>query len=213
MSELAKRIIGAAVFTFIFLLIIYFKSTLLTGLFLLTVLFILLFEVSALVIKNNMQIQSKLFLLFFIYSWITLSVFCIGILLLGNIKQALGLFALTICCDVMSYLGGKSLGRRKLAPFISPGKTVEGAIIGIVSTVVLVTIILMSLNNVAFSYVVMFKVLFLAIIAVVADLLESLLKRMANVKDSGKLFYGHGGFLDRFDSLIIVAPLYFYFFI
>jgi phosphatidate cytidylyltransferase len=107
--------------------------------------------------------------------------------------------------DTLAYLGGRLLGRHKMAPSTSPGKTWEGFVFGTAATVFV-------------AFVAMYKQHFLsipqsivlgAIIAVagpLGDLFESLLKRDAGVKDSGTLLGGHGGMLDRLDAFLFAAP-------
>lgn len=120
-------------------------------------------------------------------------------------------FAVVMMTDTGAYYTGRTLGRHKLAPRISPGKTIEGAIGGLA-----VAILTGFLCKLAFfpeipgaHALAMGAVL--GSIGQFGDLAESLLKRGSNVKDSGKLLPGHGGMLDRVDSLLFCAPvLYFY---
>jgi phosphatidate cytidylyltransferase len=109
----------------------------------------------------------------------------------------------TWIADVSAYLVGSRFGRRKLAPRISPGKTWEGTIAGFIAAGV-VAAALGSLGEMRDVWT--FAVL-VGPAALAGDLLESAVKRRAGVKDSGRLFPGHGGMLDRIDSLIAVALL------
>ena len=106
--------------------------------------------------------------------------------------------------DIFAYLGGKLFGRRKIIPFVSQGKTVEGTIIGLTSTIIISFFIkdLMNFNTID-SLVFGF---FIGIIAFSGDILESFFKRKIGVKDSGKLIPGHGGLMDRFDGYFLVLP-------
>ena len=117
-------------------------------------------------------------------------------------------FCLLWINDIFAYLTGKLLGRHKLFPRISPGKTIEGSIGGLVFTLVSLIIFCHYSNWFSVPYAIG-----LAIIAVVfgtlGDLCESMLKRQAGVKDSGKLIPGHGGILDRFDSVMFSIPFIF----
>lgn len=109
--------------------------------------------------------------------------------------------------DSGAYFVGRKLGRRKLWPEISPNKTVEGFLGGIICAVVF-AIIFQMIEPVSPSYAVLIGVTIIAsIIGQLGDLVESALKRTYDVKDSGKLLPGHGGILDRFDSLLFVLPL------
>ncbi|MFN2636179.1 MAG: phosphatidate cytidylyltransferase [Gemmatimonadaceae bacterium] len=119
---------------------------------------------------------------------------------------------LTWATDVGAYAFGRTFGRKKLIPSISPGKTVEGALGGlglaIVICLVYVRFILMPYAQLGLT--IQGAVLFAIMVSVAAqtgDLAESLLKREAGVKDSSRIIPGHGGILDRFDSLLFVLPI------
>jgi phosphatidate cytidylyltransferase len=115
------------------------------------------------------------------------------------------LFGLVWSCDTGAYFIGRAIGRRKLHPTVSPGKTVEGFVGGIV-VAALVTAVL---GWVLVGLPVPIGLLTGAVTAAIAqagDLAKSLLKRAADRKDSGNLFPGHGGMLDRVDSLLFAAP-------
>lgn len=116
--------------------------------------------------------------------------------------------------DTGGYVAGKKFGRTKLAPTLSPKKTVEGLIGGVVFSVGVAVIYKWAAPEVAFPYgwgTVLGLSAFLALLSPVGDLAESVLKRDAGVKDSGKTGTGHGGVLDRIDSLLFcTAVLYGY---
>lgn len=110
----------------------------------------------------------------------------------------------TWASDTFAFAVGKLKGKNKLCPAISPGKTQEGALGGFIGTIVVAVI---------FSLIFQFSLLhafvigiIIAIAAPLGDLVESILKRVCQVKDSGTLIPGHGGVLDRFDSLLFAAP-------
>ncbi len=112
--------------------------------------------------------------------------------------------------DVFAYLVGSTMGRHKLAPRISPNKSWEGLIAGTLLTVV-TWVVLHYLTDPPLSLAwFVFVGIGISIAAIVGDLFESRLKREAGVKDSGALLPGHGGFLDRFDSLILVSVVAYY---
>lgn len=121
---------------------------------------------------------------------------------------------LTWASDIGAYAVGRLIGRHKLIPSVSPGKTVEGAIGGLLASVLVAWLytrgVLQPIDHLNFKGapwgVMAFGVL-ASIAAQVGDLAESLLKREAGVKDSSHLIPGHGGILDRFDSLLFVMPV------
>jgi phosphatidate cytidylyltransferase len=113
--------------------------------------------------------------------------------------------------DSGAYLIGRKLGKRKLWPEISPNKTVEGALGGTISAVVVSIIYaLLTDMDVAVAWIAV-ATIFLSAFGQIGDLVESALKRHYNVKDSGNILPGHGGILDRFDSLLFVWPLIHFF--
>jgi phosphatidate cytidylyltransferase len=122
---------------------------------------------------------------------------------------------LTWTYDTAAFAIGRAIGRRKLMPLISPGKTVEGTVAGFVAAaVVSLLYVLLVLRPVAQLALTTFGALSfgiaIAAAAQVGDLAESMLKRTAGVKDSSNLLPGHGGVLDRLDSLYFVLPLAFW---
>lgn len=112
--------------------------------------------------------------------------------------------------DIAAYFTGKKFGRHKLAPFVSPGKTWEG-VFGALIAVLLSAFVIARILHLSPTDQVLFAVLSLITIAVsiLGDLTESLFKRRAGVKDSSQLLPGHGGILDRIDSLVAAAPIFF----
>lgn len=120
------------------------------------------------------------------------------------------LLALVWIQDSAAYFGGKALGRHKLQPYLSPKKTWEGSIIGLVLGVGLPVAYLALQHGVRFDAWLIGGLLMVAIAAQLGDLNESLFKRNLDVKDSGSLIPGHGGILDRFDSFTFAAPVMYY---
>jgi phosphatidate cytidylyltransferase len=110
----------------------------------------------------------------------------------------------TWAADVFAYLGGSLFGRHKIAPRISPGKTWEGTLIGFLAA----GIVFVVLNRAFGGWYPIDVVIAIGIgpVAFAGDLLESFMKRRAGVKDSGTFLPGHGGMLDRIDSLVATAP-------
>jgi phosphatidate cytidylyltransferase len=118
---------------------------------------------------------------------------------------------LTWTSDTAAYFGGRAFGRRKLIPSVSPGKTVAGAVAGVIGTAVIGALYARFVFYGALGLPLglgfgLLAGLILSVVAQIGDLAESLLKREAGVKDSGTLLPGHGGLLDRFDSLFFTIP-------
>jgi phosphatidate cytidylyltransferase len=111
--------------------------------------------------------------------------------------------------DIAAYFAGHRFGRRKLAPQISPGKTWEGVIGAFVAVLIygfVVSFVLQPSANLYYRLVTMIFVSALTVLSIVGDLFESWIKRGAGAKDSGSLLPGHGGVLDRIDSLTAALP-------
>jgi phosphatidate cytidylyltransferase len=159
----------------------------------------------------NYKLKSLLGLLY-----ITLPVILIIIIRTNNFNGFNDNFLKIIPCgivfsiwinDTMAYIVGSFIGKTPLSS-ISPKKTREGTIGGIILCVIVITLIgYFTKYYSVFDWI--FISLFCAVFGTLGDLLESKLKRMANVKDSGSLMPGHGGFLDRFDSMMIAIPFVF----
>ncbi|ACL69528.1 phosphatidate cytidylyltransferase [Halothermothrix orenii] len=111
--------------------------------------------------------------------------------------------------DTGAYFIGKFLGNKKLAATISPNKTVEGALGGIISSIIAVFLMTTAIGSFSPRWVL--YALLMSILGITGDLFESTLKRDCNVKDSGNIIPGHGGILDRFDSLLFTVPFTYYF--
>ena len=144
---------------------------------------------------------------------ISLAVFSIADLFVSIQHSALwlaGMFLLVGIADSAAYFVGRRFGRTKLAPRISPGKTKEGLIGGLLAVWVIALGSGAAIWPEDYSQMLLFAAVCLlcAIFSVVGDLYVSLQKRISGVKDSGSLLPGHGGILDRIDSALAVAPLY-----
>lgn len=121
------------------------------------------------------------------------------------------LFSIWVC-DTAAYLGGKAIGKRKLYTAVSPNKTVEGAAFGFVFAILTSVLCkFIFVGNISTYDAVVIGVI-VGVVGQVGDLAESMFKRDVGVKDSSSFFPGHGGFLDRFDSILFVSPaVYLYF--
>ncbi len=115
----------------------------------------------------------------------------------------------TWATDIGAFFTGKYYGKKQLALKISPNKTIEGAIGGILFNLIAVSIFVIYLNSFSFYWII-YGVLS-AIVAIIGDLFESSIKRDMEVKDTGDLMPGHGGVLDRFDSIIFSGAFTYYF--
>ena len=120
----------------------------------------------------------------------------------------LSLFLLIWVADIGAYVSGKTLGKHKLAINISPGKTWEG-VIGAQILVAIYAIVISHQMDLEWPKTIAVMIA-IALFSVFGDLAASLGKRQAKIKDSSNLLPGHGGFIDRFDSLIAAAPLYYF---
>ena len=121
------------------------------------------------------------------------------------------LTAITAGSDSGAFWVGSRWGSRKLCPNISPKKTVEGALGGIAAGMAAGLILYSFLDVTAGLLTVLIMTFFLSIIGMIGDLLESMIKRGTSTKDSGTILAGHGGVLDRVDSLLLTAPSLYYF--
>lgn len=133
--------------------------------------------------------------------------------------QVMGLVCAWVC-DSGALVAGAFFGRAKLAPEISPGKTVVGALAGVASSVatVLAFFALAALSSALADFLPPTSLstqvalgTALGVLCILGDLLESFAKRVAGVKDSGVFFPGHGGCLDRMDSVLLAAPFLYYY--
>ena len=122
-------------------------------------------------------------------------------------------FCIIWSVDTMAMFGGKMIGGPKLAPKTSPNKTISGLVIGVLSAIIAVNILkivpsydlpyMLPTSSVALSIF----ALIIAVMAQLSDLLVSHFKRKFDIKDTGNIIPGHGGVLDRFDSIILTAPI------
>lgn len=111
-------------------------------------------------------------------------------------------------CDTCAYCVGMLIGKHKMAPVLSPKKSIEGAVGGVAGAALLGAIYAAATQGKMAEYALICAVG--ALISMVGDLAASAIKRNQNIKDYGKLIPGHGGILDRFDSVIITAPVIYY---
>ena len=118
---------------------------------------------------------------------------------------------LVIACDTGAYFTGKKIGRNKLCPAVSPGKTIEGFIGGLLLCIIAGLIYkFFLLPEVNWINCIILSSL-VSVVGPLGDMFESMLKRTTNTKDSGSILQGHGGILDRIDAMLFTAPVVYYF--
>lgn len=142
--------------------------------------------------------------------WILTALVRLRVMSYGRIYVGAALI-LAMTADTGAYFAGRAFGKHKLAPVVSPKKTVEGAIGGVLTTVLFMELYCLIFDK-GFGYDMNYLAAALygvlgSVLSIVGDLTFSVVKRQVGIKDYGKLLPGHGGILDRFDSMIVVAPL------
>ncbi|ACB85017.1 phosphatidate cytidylyltransferase [Natranaerobius thermophilus] len=186
---------------------IYVESLLFVLIILALMLFITVIKTMADYPSANLNLLAGTLLAMFYISWL------FGFLIIirndGNgFSLLLYLLLMIWGTDTGAYFSGMYLGHRKLAPKISPKKSIEGAI-GAVLLTALISVFAAPLIGVNFIFSVLIGIL-LSVSGQFGDLFESMLKRMAGIKDSGTILPGHGGVLDRFDSFFFSVPIYYF---
>jgi phosphatidate cytidylyltransferase len=169
---------------------------------------------SALYSSNNKETISNVSVTFFGILYISLSISLLNFIVFTDLVYNSVFLIATLLflwtSESAAYLGGSLFGRKKLFESVSPMKTWEGVLFGLVANIILAYFIWKYLLIETFAFWLGFSSVVL-ISGVFGDLFESLLKRNFNMKDSGNKLPGHGGFLDRFDSFFFVIPyVYFY---
>lgn len=131
-----------------------------------------------------------------------------------------GIFYLVSCLifawitDIGAYFTGVFFGKHKLCPELSPKKTIEGAVGGVVSCIIIMFVYCLIYNAISFEYDANILTILLitapmSVIGMLGDLIFSYIKRYCGIKDYGDLLPGHGGILDRFDSILVISPVFY----
>jgi phosphatidate cytidylyltransferase len=121
------------------------------------------------------------------------------------------LLAVVFACDTGAFYLGRTFGKHKLHPHVSPGKTWEGAVGGLLSSLLAAMLFLKFIDLHPFNASLVVMVILLSGASQIGDLAESVLKRNQGVKDSGNILPGHGGILDRIDGLLFAIPVLFFY--
>lgn len=153
--------------------------------------------------KYNIDIALKVFGLTTLIGYIYYNISNIRLVSLDDFVYIVLISGLT---DTFAYIGGKTFGKRKLAERVSPNKTIEGSVIGtIVGTIIPSIYYLYMIDPGASMFIVIIITLVLSVFGQLGDLVFSSIKRKYNVKDYSNIIPGHGGIMDRFDSLLFIA--------
>lgn len=136
--------------------------------------------------------------------------FMYHMMLMNGSKYVWLVYIIAFGSDTFAYFAGKLFGKRKLYPQVSPNKTIEGAIGGIIGCTIISILYFNYLSINKYIYIIIFSIC-ASIFSMVGDLSASKIKREFEAKDFGNFLPGHGGILDRFDSVLFVAPIVYYF--
>ena len=136
--------------------------------------------------------------------------FMYHMMLMNDSKFVWLVYIIAFGSDTFAYFTGKFFGKNKLYPEVSPNKTIEGAIGGIIGSTILSLIYFNYLSINKYFYIIIFSVS-ASVFSMAGDLTASKIKREYKIKDFGNLLPGHGGIMDRFDSVLFVAPTVYYF--
>lgn len=222
-KTIKNRLLFALIFT-LFIAIIYYLSTLMNSqasIFKYILLASLIWWLVALLLvisyPNSVRIWKNKCIKT-LFACFTLVPFFIGMVELRQINYShdsfqgafwlLYVLVLVWATDSGAYFAGRAFGKHKLAPKVSPGKTIEGLLGGVILSLLISVIVYLSNYFTISLYNLMVSSIFAILVSVLGDLTESMFKREANIKDSGHLIPGHGGILDRIDSLTAAIPVF-----
>ena len=211
-----KQLAGKALYALLILLVTYFLSTApsnLTILYAAAIWWIIALIWVSVYPKGSHLLRKNLFvkLVNGLFIFVPMAIALMALHLLDPIL-VLFLLILIWAADIGAYFAGKLFGKTKLCPRVSPGKTLEGLLGGAaLAQVIAISYAYVSTQTPLLSDFLIFSfiALVVSLVSVLGDLFESILKRIAEVKDSGNMLPGHGGILDRIDSLTSSAPIFF----
>ena len=186
--------------------------------------FLLIFSIFMLILlttavfSRKFDLKSVIYSVFGIMYSVVLLGFAILIIELPQGKWLLGFLLVgAVASDTFAYFIGYFLGKRKIVPEISPKKTVEGSIGGLMGSIVFMTIYILIMKAVAGQVPELWKIIVIipvsGVVAQLGDWTASYMKRQFSIKDFGRLIPGHGGLLDRVDSIIFLLPVLYFIFI
>ena len=211
-----KHLAGKTLYALLILLVTYFLSNAFSNLtilyaaaiwWLIALVWVVIFPKGSRLLRKNLLV--KLVNGLFIFVPMAIALMALHLL---NPMLVLFLLILIWAADIGAYFAGKLFGKTKLCPSVSPGKTLEGVFGGAaLAQVVVILYVYVSTQAPLLSDFLIFSfiALVISLVSVLGDLFESVLKRIAEVKDSGNILPGHGGILDRIDSLTSSAPIFF----
>lgn len=198
---------------------ISYANTQAIPLIIISVILIIMLHMILIIAEHNKKSYSEVLANGFLTLYVVIAMSCIWLskqLFDSNVYMLL-IFFCAWSTDTFAYFTGKALGRHKLIPHVSPNKTVEGSIGGVIGAMVICSLYLYIINSffepsaISNDYLAN-GIIFGAVGGVfsqLGDLAASAIKRDTNIKDFGWIFPGHGGFMDRFDSVIFIAPFIF----
>ncbi|MFA5998392.1 MAG: phosphatidate cytidylyltransferase [Candidatus Babeliales bacterium] len=208
LNEATKRFITASIIGTVFWAVFFYLPPIAFSAMLLGILSIIL----VLEWKNFFNLDS--FWFWIIMPWYPILPFALLVYMNGDPcyrNLVYYIFVIVFAFDGAAYFTGTLLGAHKIVPHISPGKTVEGCIGGFVAALITFYIATLSADVAVPKIFALLLVFIACLLAFVGDIFESFLKRQAGIKDSGHILPGHGGFLDRFDAVIMVTFFFFFF--
>ena len=170
-------------------------------------LFLILVGMLATVVATGHKIKLvEIGSIIFVTAYIFIGFYCLFMIRNFSLSHVAYLLLTIWFTDSFAYFGGMKFGKNKLSPKISPNKSIEGSVIGSLSSIVIALLFFYTTNIFSSLLVAIVITLVVSVIGQFGDLIESAYKREYQVKDSSNLLPGHGGIFDRFDSVILSAP-------